>query len=116
MVVMLNASLENCNCDENVPLCILGPYRAAMRLALVEATSETHVQRVRGWKLFLFCCGLVSQEKLHKMFVGGRWEEILRDGEAQEATAAILRRRRRWRSDNVHNDHPARGNPFQVIC
>ena len=38
------------------------------------------------------------QEKLHKrleMFAGGRWEELLRDSEAQEATAATLWRRRR---------------------
>ena len=96
------------------PMCIRGPYRAAMRVALVEATSEAHIQRARGWKLSLLlprmllsrppCGGLVSQEKLHKrfeMFAGGRWEELLRDSEAQEATAATLRRRRR--SDNVED-------------
>ena len=57
-----------------VPMCLRGPYRAAMRVALVEATSEAHVQRARGWKLFLLLPrmllsrpprgGLVSQEKL----------------------------------------------------
>ena len=34
---------------------------------------------------------------------GGRWEELLRDSEAQEATAATLRRRRRRRSDSVED-------------
>ena len=50
--------------------------------------------------------GLVSQEKLRKlfeMFAGGRWEELLIDSEGQEATAATLRRRRRRRSDNVED-------------
>ena len=61
-----------------VPMCIRSPYWAAMRVALVEATSETHVQRARGWKLFLLLPrmllsrpprgGLVSQEKLRKRF------------------------------------------------
>ena len=71
----------------NVPVCFRGPYRAAMRVALVEATFESHVQRARGWKLFLLLPrmslsrpprgGLVSQEKLRKRFellrvAGGR--------------------------------------------
>ena len=69
-----------------VPMCIRGPYRAAMRVALVEATSETHVQRARGWKLFLLLPrmllsrpprgGLVSQEKLRKPIRDVCWWQV----------------------------------------
>ena len=99
-----------------VPICLRGRYKAAMRVALVEATSEAHVLRARGWKLFLLLPrmllsrpprgGLASQEKLRKhfeMFAGGRWEELLRDSEAQEEAASTLRRRRRRRSDDAED-------------
>ena len=47
-----------------VPMCDRGPYMAAMRVALVEATSEAHIQRARGWKLFLFLPRCYSRDHL----------------------------------------------------
>ena len=82
-----------------VPMCIRGPYRAAMRVALVEATSEVaKLRELEGGSYSCSCSacycqdhsrgGLVSQEKMRKRFV-------MFPGNSEAAT---LRRRRRRRT------------------
>ena len=94
-----------------VPMCIRGPYRHSHESARVEVVLALDPHVVVETNHLVG--GLVSQEKLLKrfeMFAGGRWEELLRDSEAQESTAATLRRRRRRRSDNVEDRPSVQGS------
>ena len=80
---------------KSVPFFLKGPFRSALRIALLEATADEHVRRTRGWKLFLLLPrmllsrrprgGSVSREKLQKrfeLFTAGQWEELI--GASQE--------------------------------
>ena len=45
---------ERRGCDmKSVPFFLKGPFRSALRIALLEAIADEHVRRTRGWKLFL---------------------------------------------------------------
>ena len=75
---------------KSVPFFLKGPFRSALRIALIEATADEHVLRSRGGKLFLLLPrmlfsrrprgGSVSQEKLRKrfeLFTAGQWKELI---------------------------------------
>ena len=112
---------------KSVPKFLKGPYRVAMRVALVEATSVIAAERSKGRKLFVLLPrmllsrrprgGLVSREQLRQrfdMFAAGQWEELIRASEASalEASVAMHRRRRRR---NVEDDSERRAARAQMF-
>ena len=93
-----------------VPQFLKGSYRNAMRVALEEASAESHARQGRGWKLFMMLPrmllhrpprgGLVSRDKLVRrfdMFSRGEWSGLIEASAACDLQAAVGRRRRRRR-------------------
>ena len=100
---------------QNIPSCVKGPFRNAMRLSLEEMTVRGDaVRQERGWKLFMLLPrlllrpargGLISRKKLEDRFADfGRGEWMSLEGSrkcAEEAATAHRRRRRRARENDV---------------
>ena len=96
----------------SVPRVLQGPYTAAVRLSLQEtsqAQQDGDQARVSwAWKLFLLLprmllwrpprgC-LVPKRHLEsrlRLFVAGKWTELLQQGAVRAATAAVFAKRRR---------------------
>ena len=98
----------------SVPHFLKGPFRNALRLALEEAVSEEVIRQERCWKLMLLLPrmllhrpprgGLIAKDKLHQRFqsfVRGEWLMLLEASGRCDEEAAIARRRRRHRGDDV---------------
>ena len=102
---------------QNIPICIRGPFRNAMRMALEEITVPgDFVRQERGWKLFMLLprlffhrparCGLISRKKLEEMFADfprGEWMTLLEGSRkcTEAAATAHRRRRRRVQGNNI---------------
>ena len=111
----------------NIPRCIRGPFRNAMRMALEEMIVRgDEVRRERGWKLFLLLLrlllfrhargGLIWKKKLEERFVDFAQGEWLSLSEASRSCAEMAatgqRRRRRGRGPNNVEKRAARAHTF----
>ena len=104
---------------KSVPRFLRGPYRLAMRVALEEMVagyrSHNLTRQERGWKLFLLLprmllhrgprgCGIPRTKLLERfeMFVRGQWDNLLEASRVCGDKAAVARRRRTRRGDDIN--------------
>ena len=101
---------------KNVPRCLVGPFRNALRVALAEVSGAAGnpVQLERGWKLFLLLPrmllhqpprgGLISKSKLTERFdkfAWGEWVQLIHASVQCDEQAAVIRRRKGRRGDDL---------------
>ena len=101
------------------PRFLRSPYRIAMRVALEEIVagyrSHNMTRQERGWKLFLLLPrmllhrgprgGGIPRPKLlerFEMFVRGQWDNLLEASRVCGDKAAVARRRRTRRGDDIN--------------
>ena len=101
----------------SVPRVLQGPYTAAVRLSLQEASQAQQdgdqVRLSRAWKLFLLLPqmllwtpprgGLFPKRHLEgrlSLFVAGEWTALLQQGTVHGAAAAVAFARKRRREDS----------------
>ena len=101
---------------KNVPRCLVGPFRNALRVALAEVSggAGNPVQLERGWKLFLLLPrmllhrpqrgGLISKSKLTERFdkfARGEWVQLIHASVQCDEQVAVIRRRKGRRGDDL---------------
>ena len=101
---------------KNVPRCLVGPFRNALRVALAEVSGRAGnpVQLERVWKLFLLLPrvllhrsprgGLISKSKLTERFdklARGEWVQLIHASVQCDEQVAVIRRRKGRRGDDL---------------
>ena len=101
---------------KNVPRCLVGLFRNALRVALAEVSggAGNPVQLERGWKLFLLLPrmllhrpprgGLISKSKMTERFdkfARGEWVQLIHASVQCDEQAAVIRRRKGRRGDDL---------------
>ena len=109
---------------KNVPHCLRGPYRNAMRLAMDEANHSNAVRSERGWRLFLLLPRLLLHRpprgghipESHRFddFAAGKWLYLLSASRKcdEEASVAVHRKRRREGQAGEMERRAARAHGF----
>ena len=111
------------------PQFLRGAYRSAIRVAMKEISHGVddidERRQIRGWKLFFLLPRLLlfrphrggnlpkkNLEERFRMFIEGRWVQLLIDSEACEAASSLAtRRRRRNFSDTIDRRAERDGEP-----